>query len=92
MNAVTQELLLAAGPSININPTPPPGTQGVITIINYVAWGAFTACLVGFIAAAATMAWKHHRGEEAASMKGLGFALLGTVLIGAATGIVASVT
>jgi len=38
------------------------------------------------------MAWKHHRGDEAASMKGLGFSLLGTVLIGAAGAIVGSVT
>jgi len=38
------------------------------------------------------MAWKHHRGEEAASMKGLGMSLLGTVLIGAAGAIVGSVT
>ena len=93
MNAATQELVLAAGGSgININSTQPPGTQGILTVVNYVAWGAFAACLVGFVIAAATMAWKHHRGEEAASMKGLGFALLGTVLIGAAGAIVGSVT
>jgi hypothetical protein len=93
MNAATQELVLAAaGSGININSTQPPGTQGIITVVNYVAWGAFAACLVGFVIAAATMAWKHHRGEEAASMKGLGMSLLGTVLIGAAGAIVGSVT
>jgi len=91
MNAATQELVLAAaGSGININSTQPPGTQGIITVVNYVAWGAFAACLVGFVIA--TMAWKHHRGEEAASMKGLGMSLLGTVLIGAAGAIVGSVT
>jgi len=93
MNAATQDLILAAaGSGININSTQPPGTQGIITVVNYVAWGAFAACLVGFVIAAATMAWKHHRGEEAASMKGLGMSLLGTVLIGAAGAIVGSVT
>ncbi len=93
MNALSAHLVLAAaGSGININSTQPPGTQGILTVVNYVAWGAFAACLVGFVVAAATMAWKHHRGDEAASMKGLGFSLLGTVLIGAAGAIVGSVT
>jgi len=79
-------------PASTSTPPNPPGTQGILTVVNYVAWGAFAACLVGFVVAAATMAWKHHRGDEAASMKGLGFSLLGTVLIGAAGAIVGSVT
>ncbi len=93
MNALhTDQVLAGVGSGININSTQPPGTQGILTVVNYVAWGAFAACLVGFVVAAATMAWKHHRGDEAASMKGLGFSLLGTVLIGAAGAIVGSVT
>ncbi len=51
----------------------------------------FAACLVGFVVAAATMAWKDRRGCVA-SLKGLGVALLGTVLIGAAGAILGSVT
>jgi len=40
MTAATQELVLAAaGSGININSTQPPGTQGIITVVNYVAWG-----------------------------------------------------
>ena len=84
--------VLAQGSGIQINSTQPPGTQGLITVVNYLAWGAFAACLVGFVIAAATLAFKHHRGEEMASMKGLGMSLAGTVLIGAAGAIVGSVT
>jgi len=82
----------AGGSGININSTQPPGTQGILTVVNYVAWGAFAVCLVGFVIAAASMAVKHHRGEEMGAMKGLGMSLLGTVLIGAAGAIVGSVT
>jgi hypothetical protein len=85
-------IINTAGVPFNINPQQPPGTQGVSTIVNYTAWGCFLACLLGFIVAAATMAWKHHRGEEMSSMKGLGMSLLGTVLIGAASAIVGSVS
>lgn len=76
---------------ISITPVQPPGTEGLNTIINFLAWGAFAVCLVGFIGAGAGMAVKHHRGEEMASMKGLGLSLVGTVLIGAATAIVGAV-
>lgn len=88
----TSSFLLAAGANINISPVQPPGTQGLNTVINYVAWGAFAVCLVGFVVAAATMAFAHHQGREAGSMKGLAMALLGTVLVGGASAIVGSVT
>ncbi len=88
----TLAIINLAATNFNVNPVQPPGTQGVSTIVNYTAWGCFLACLVGFIIAAATMAWKHHRGEEMSSMKGLGMSLIGTVLIGAASAIVGSVS
>jgi hypothetical protein len=84
--------VLAQGSGIQINSTQPPGTQGLITVVNYIAWGALAVCLIGFVIAAAGIAVKHHRGEEMASMKGLGMSLMGTVLIGAAGAIVGSVT
>ncbi len=85
-------VVLAQGSGITINSTQPPGTQGLITVVNYIAWGAFAVCLIGFVIAAAGMAVKHHRGEEMSSMKGLGMSLMGTVLIGSAGAIVGSVT
>ena len=77
---------------INITPTRPPGTDGLVRVINYLAWGAFAICLVGFIIAAATMGIKHSRGEDLPGMKGIALSLLGTVLIGSAGAIVGSVT
>ena len=70
----------------------PPSTRGeLLPLVHDVAWGGFAACLVGGVVAAATMAWKDRRGCVA-SLKGLGVALLGTVLIGAAGAILGSVT
>ncbi len=65
MNVLTTHLVLVAGGS-GITPYQPPGGGAIITVVNDVAWGAFAACLVGFIVAAATMAWKHRRGEVGA--------------------------
>ncbi|UZJ27017.1 hypothetical protein RHODO2019_18675 (plasmid) [Rhodococcus antarcticus] len=77
---------------ITVTPERPPGTDGLVRLINYVAWGAFAICLVGFIIAAATMGIKHSRGEDLPGMKGIALSLLGTVLIGSAGAIVGSVT
>ncbi len=63
MNALTTHLVLVASGS-GITPHQPPGGGAIITVVNDVAWGAFAACLVGFILAA--MAWKHRRGEVGA--------------------------
>ncbi len=46
----TSSLLLAAGP---------PGTQGLNTVIDYVAWVAFALSLLGFVVAAASMVTSH---------------------------------
>ena len=77
---------------INVTPQRPPGTDGLVRVVNYIAWGAFAICLVGFIIAAATMGIKHSRGEDLPGMKGIALSLLGTVLIGSAGAIVGSVT
>jgi hypothetical protein len=83
---------LAGGSDITINSKRPPGTDGIVTVVNYLAWGAFAVCLVGFVIAGASIAINHHHGKEMESMKGLFLSLLGTVLIGAAGAIVGSVT
>ena len=75
-----------------VTPQAPPGTQGIQRVINYIAWGAFGLCLVGFIIGAATMGIKHSRGEELPGMKNIALSMLGTVLIGSATAIIGSVT
>jgi hypothetical protein len=85
MNATTGAVL-AGG-----QPPPTPGGD-FVRLVHYGGWALFALCLLGFAAAAAaTMAWKQHRGEEAPE-KVVGLVLLGTVLGGTAGAVLGSVT
>lgn len=73
---------------IEVQPVQPPGTQGIVTILNWVSWSVFAVCLAGFLIAAGTMAIRHHRGGGTEEMGGLAKAAVATVLAAAASGII----
>jgi TRAP-type C4-dicarboxylate transport system permease small subunit len=84
---------ILAGTTIPVNPTQPNGTGKINTIINIIAWGCVAACLVGLLWGGAKLAISHHRGmgsgEGASHIAGV---LLGCVIIGSASTVVAQLT
>jgi len=81
MNATTGAFLAEAdGP-----PTPSGGD--VVRLMHYGGWALFAVCLLGFVVAAATMAWRRDFPE-----KGIELVLLGTVLGGTAGAVLGSVS
>lgn len=73
---------------INPTPTQPPGTEGLGTLINWLAWGATFAAVAGLLITAALMALSHRRGEGSEHMSRLGMVLGACVIIAAAGGLV----
>jgi len=55
--------------------------------VHYAGWALFALCLLGFVTAAATMAWRRDFPE-----KGIELVLLGTVLGGTASAVLGSVS
>lgn len=68
--------------------SPPPGTEGLNTILGWGAWGVSFACVGGLLAVAATMALRHRRGEGGETMGSLGW-VLGACVLGSAAGPIA---
>jgi hypothetical protein len=72
--------------------TAPPGSAQLLTILQWIAWIATAACVVGVLMVAATMAIRHQRGEGGQHLAGLGWVLVGCVLIGTASALVGSLS
>jgi len=68
--------------------TAPPGSQGVVTIVSWVAWVAVALCVVGVIAAGVGMLFAGRRGEGGEHVKTLGYVLAGSIVIGGASALV----
>lgn len=83
---VVQEVM-AAVPDPG-GPEAPPGMGGITTILQWLLWGVFGACVVGLLIAAAMMAVANRRGEGGEHVSKVGFALVATVIAGAAAGLV----
>ena len=73
----------------DINPEQPPGTDGFLTIVNYLAWGGIILGVCGFICSAGYLAFASFTGREIQGFKGLIIAILVCVLIAAAGTILA---
>jgi len=80
MNATMAAVLAEAG-----GPAPPSGGD-VVRLMHHGGWALFAVCLLGFVVAAATMAWRVDVPE-----KFIGLVLLGTVLGGGAGAVLGSV-
>jgi hypothetical protein len=76
-------------PNVGTGTTPPFGAD-LLTILKWIAWVATAACVLGILIVAATMAIRHQRGEGGQHLAGLGWVLLGCILIGTASALVGS--
>lgn len=86
---VTDVASAVAGNVPEPHPTVPPGGDKLRTLLDWGAWIAALVCLGGVLVAAAVMAWSHSRGmggNEGTTR--LGWAMVGCILVGAASAIV----
>ncbi|MFW5421091.1 hypothetical protein J0910_31245 [Nocardiopsis sp. CNT-189] len=67
---------------------PPPGSRGILTILQWVKWVALAVCVGGLIAAGATMAIQSRRGEGGEHMGRILMVLGGVVVIAAAVSMI----
>ena len=69
---------------------PPPGAEGITTIVEWVAWTVLAVCVVGVLLVGGRMALAHRRGEGGQYAAELGYVLAGAVLVGSASGLIAA--
>jgi hypothetical protein len=87
--------LLASGFSLQAVVDPgegvaPPGSEGIVTIVQWVAWVVLAVCVMGVLLVGGRMALAHRRGEGAGYAAELGFVLGGAILVGSASGLIAA--
>ncbi|WP_206342556.1 hypothetical protein [Streptomyces ureilyticus] len=66
----------------------PPGADGLLKVLKWVAWSVTALCVAGLFGVAARMAVDHSKGGGREHARGLGFVLGACLLIGSASGIV----
>jgi len=66
----------------------PPGADGMLTVLRWVAWSVTALCVAGIFGVAARMAVDHSSGGGREHARGLGFVLGACLLVGSASGIV----
>jgi hypothetical protein len=69
---------------------PPPGAEGIVTMVQWVAWVVLALCVVGILMIGGRMALAHRRGEAAEHAAGLAMVLGGALLVGSASALVAA--
>lgn len=66
--------------------TAPPGIREKLDmIISWASYLGFGMCVIGLIGSGALMAVSHRRGQSGEHVAGIGYALAGSVVIGAAS-------
>lgn len=66
----------------------PPGTQGIVTALGYVAWVVCALCVAGVLMVAGRMAIHHRQGIGGEHMSGLAWVLGACILVAAGSGII----
>ncbi len=66
----------------------PPGTEGLTTILGWIAWGVTFLCVVGVFFVAGSMAFAHRRGEGSEAVGQLGWVMGACILGASATSLV----
>ena len=66
----------------------PPGTEGLTTILGWIAWGVTFLCVVGVFFVAGSMAFAHRRGEGSEAVGKLGWVMGACILGASATSLV----
>ncbi len=95
---MTAEPTATAGTTANVDvwaadvPTPsgvqPPGTEGLLTVLNWTSWVVTVACVFGVLIVAAMMAVSHRRGQGSEAVGNLGWVLGACVLAASASQLV----
>jgi len=89
MHTLASTIMTSVANGIVPNPTPeaPPGSEPILMVPNWVAWGVIIVAVLGFLLSAGKLALAHQRGESSESFKGLAFAIGACILVGGAGGI-----
>lgn len=75
--------------SINVSPSPPPGSSKILTIVSWGGWIAMIMAVLGIMIAGGKFAWeKQHHGASNQSAMAVGWACAGCVCISIAGGLV----
>lgn len=80
--------LSALLPLLDVTPTPPPGSDSILTVVKYIAWIVAIMCVVGLMIVGGVMAVKNRRGEGAEAASSLGWVVAGMIVSGSAGAIV----
>jgi hypothetical protein len=68
--------------------TAPPGSEGLLTILKWIAWIVFALAVVGILICAGTMMVSNRRGEGGEHAGRLAWVLGGCILASVASGVV----
>ncbi len=89
MTHILFNTLIAAVPNPG-HGSPPPGSDKLLTILQWVAWGTFAICVAGVLMNGARLAIAHNQGYGGGNQHAMGlvWALIGAVIAGSAASIV----
>ncbi len=66
----------------------PPGTEGLLTVLNWTSWIVTVACVFGVLVVAGMMAISHRRGQGSEAIGNLGWVMGACVLVASASQLV----
>lgn len=75
----------------NVTPELPPGSNGLLKLVNYFLWGVLLACMAAIVFSGAKFAWEKWNQGSAQAPKMLLGALVGAIIAGSANAILNSV-
>ncbi|MFF2277928.1 hypothetical protein [Agromyces sp. NPDC058126] len=71
-------------------PEQPPGTEGVTTFLNWLAWGAIACGVAGFLISCGILAFSAITGREVNGFKGIAISIIVCILVAGVGGILAT--
>ncbi len=71
----------------NPSPEQPPGTEGLVTILNWISWIVMVGGIAGFLISAGYLAFSAWTGREINGFKGLVLAIIACILAAGVGGI-----
>ena len=83
-NAFFLNAAVLAGPIEPGAGEPPPGSDGVVTVVKWVAWTVFALGVIGVLVTAGAMMFNNRRGQGGEHAAALGWVCAGCILASAA--------